>query len=155
MTQVVFQVEEYTAMREEATLLLREHADEVAAHKELPLDPDFALYAKCALDGTLHIVTARADGVLVGYHVSFLTGHLHYRNHLTAYSDLYYLKPEHRKGWTGVRFLRFVDESLEARGVQRVFTTTTIDADKSAVLRRLGHRECERVYVKMLGGNHE
>lgn len=149
---IKFNVERYSAAIEEIKPLLPAHAKELAAHKHLPIDPNFELYAQSDADGLLHLVTARVDaGALVGYHASFIVEHPHYKSMVTAYADLYYLLPEYRKGWDGVKFLKFVDSSLADRGVQRVFTTTTVDSDKSAVLRRLGHRECERMYVKMLG----
>jgi len=152
---IKYQVEEYADVLPEIAPFLQQHADELATHPDMALAPAYGTYEQSAGKGLLHIVTARLQGVLVGYHVSFLSGHLHYENSLTAYTDVYYLQKEHRRGWEGVRFQRFVEESLVAKGVERAYTTTTAKLDMGRVLGYLGYEACETMYVKRIGGSHE
>lgn len=152
---ITYQVEEYADVLAEVQPFLRQHADELATHPDMTLSPAYGTYAESAGKGLLHIVTARVEGQLVGYHVSFLSGHLHYENSLTAYTDVYYLAEEHRRGWEGIHLQRFVEESLAAKGVERIYTTTTKKLNRGRVLEYLGYEECETMYAKRIGGDHE
>lgn len=151
---ITFQVEDYAAVIEEIKPYLQQHSDELGAHNGAAIDPDFEEYARLAADDMLHIVTARREGELIGYHVSFVTMHYHHKNSITAYSDLYYLRKDCRRGWLGIRLLKFVDKTLAARGVTRVFTSTSTAEDNSTILRRLGYTETQRTFMKVIGEQH-
>lgn len=148
---ITFQVEQYEDVVGEVMPYLQQHADELGAYKGVTIDPDYEEYARMAAEDMLHIVTVRRDGELIGYHVSFVTMHYHHKDSLTAYTDLYYLRKDCRKGWLGVRMLKFVDKTLAARGVVRVFTSTTTAEDNSSLLIRLGYTETQRTFTKLLG----
>jgi GNAT superfamily N-acetyltransferase len=71
---------------------------------------------------------------------------------LVACDDAHYLKPEYRKGWTGIRMIRAAEEMLRDLGVKTIsyHQKTRPDIDKGAVFERLGYELTERIYMKVL-----
>jgi hypothetical protein len=147
-----FAVEPYSKAIDEMKLLYPAHWEEIALNKDvIKLDPDYERYLQFEKLGMLHVVTARADtGKLVGYHIFVLMTHLHYRQSNTATSDITYLLPEHRKGFNGVKFLRFAFDSLKPLGTQRIYTNCKMHHDFGSILERLGFKEAERIYTKVI-----
>lgn len=147
---VEFAVEAYREVVEEVKGLLEDHWQEIALDKDaIKLEPDWDNYRWLAERGMLHIVTARDDGWLVGYHVSVVRPHMHYRSSLTCYADIMYLKPEYRLGMTGYKLIRFFRDSVKARGVQKIYMMTKLALDLDPILRRLGFTPIERVYTQV------
>lgn len=127
------------------------HWKEVAVDQEsIALNPDLDTLHQMAASRMLHVVTVRADGVLVGYHLAIIRPHLHYKQSLSAFTDIYYVAPEHRKGLVGYRLFQFVEQALKERGVQKMFTGTKLHLDMSRLFERLGWRETERLFTKVL-----
>lgn len=152
MTGVVtFMVEPWSRCWTEMSALWNEHWQEVALNRDvIPLDPDLAQYAELERTGALHVVVARDRGAIVGYHISIVRAHLHYRRSLSAFTDVYFLRSTHRKGLTGVRLIKAAEATLSARGVQKMFTGTKVSLDMSAIFERLGWTETERLFTKVL-----
>ena len=130
------------------------HWQELGVHKDvMPLDPDLDQYAALARSGVLHLVVARKDGQLIGYHISFVRPHLHYRTCLTSFEDLYFLHPEHRKGFMSVANLfRAVERTLRARGVKRMLCGTKHHKSLARLFMRLGFIMCDLTVSKWIGG---
>jgi hypothetical protein len=75
---ITYQVESYADAFPEIEPYLVAHWHEVALHRdEIPLAMDKPAYQKLDAEGQLHILTVRADGKVVGYHVSLIRPHLH------------------------------------------------------------------------------
>lgn len=128
------------------------HWQEIALDKDkVPLEPDVETFSVLEDCGQLQIVTVRDDGRLVGYHVSLVRPHLHYRSSLTAYVDMYFVHPDYRAGMVGVKLFKEAERFLRERGVQRVYTGTKLHHDVGRVLERLGHKQTERLFVKFIG----
>lgn len=150
---ITFAVEDWFAVKDEMSHLWPDHWQEVAVNKDaIKLDPDFDTYATFANNGMLHIVVARKEGQIVGYHFSVVRPHLHYRQSLSAFTDIYYIAPAHRTGRTPLRLFQFVEKTLEARGVQKMFTGTKLSLDAGPLFEHMGWTETERLFVKMIGG---
>lgn len=152
---VVFSVEHWRNFQPELRPLLYAHWCEIARdHEAVPLDPDWDRYLAMADAGCLSAVTARLGpgGPLVGYHIAIVSGHLHYGSTLHGITDVYYLAPEHRKGFAGIRLFKAVDTELERIGVVKRITGTKVHLDMGPLLQRLGYRLTEHVYTKILGG---
>lgn len=150
---VTFAVEDWFAVKDEMAHLWPKHWAEVAVNKDvIELDPDFDTYAAFAKAGMLHIVVARKEGQIVGYHFSVVRPHLHYRRSLSAFTDIYYCSPEHRTGRTPLRLFQFVEETLKAKGVQKMFTGTKLSLDAGRLFEHMGWTETERLYIKLIGG---
>lgn len=149
---VTYQVEDWFECWEEMSVLWDAHWQEVALDREkIRLAPDFASYERFAQDGSLHVVTAREDGKIIGYHISIVKPHLHYKDSLSAFTDVYFIHPDHRKGMVGVKLFKETEKSLKARGVQKMFTGTKLSLDMGRIFERLGWRETERLYTKYIG----
>ena len=149
---ITYQVEPWEQCKEEAAGLWPAHYDEVGVGKMygLGLDPDFSKLARLASVGMLHIVTVRQDGKLVGYHASIVDTLLHYRTVLVGNSDLYWLRPDLRRGRIAVRLFLEVERSLRTRGCRLLFDGTKLSLDRGELFQFLGYTELERKFVKHL-----
>lgn len=152
MAEFAYQVEPYEQAIEGMRLLYQEHWEEVALDKgAIRLNPDYAKYSALAKAGILNVVTARVSGELIGYHISMVWPHIHYADSLTAFTDIFFLKREYRKGTgAGVRLLKFMEKSLRERGVQKIYMGTKLLHDIGPLLERLGYKAIERIYTKVL-----
>ena len=119
-------------------------------HQDVPQDINFDLYAQMCNAGTLHVVTCRENGHIIGYHITFVKTHPHYMSTLHGHVDLYYLKPEYRKSKIGVKMFRFAEESLKSIGVKKLITPTKTHLHHGALFEGLGFKEVESVYTKIL-----
>ena len=148
---VTYTVERLADAQRELETLLPLHWREVAKHQDtIKLAPDWPFYYQQEASGKLHLLVVRAAGRMIGYHIAFVSPHPHYRHSLTASVDIYFVLPEYRKGRVGLRLFKEAEKSLKARGVQRILTSTKVDADKSLLFERLGYRRVEYVYSKLL-----
>lgn len=154
--RVTFAVEAWSHARAEIEILLPLHWREIALDQDvIPLDMDWAAYAELERQGILHVVTVRTpSGMLVGYFISFVRMHIHYRTSLTAFEDMFFLLPSWRRGWTGVRFFAFVERAWRARGVERAAISYKLHFRAGLVgrlLEYLGWQATEKMYTKYLG----
>lgn len=108
-----------------------------------PLDPDWETYQHLEGMNVLHIVTIRDDKKLVGYHVSFIATHPHYKDAIVAENDLHYILPEYRKGWLGYKFLKEVIRLLKKRDVDVILHTMKVSHSYLPLAERLGFRLME------------
>lgn len=146
-----YRVERWKHLRGEMLPLLVRHWREVALnHADVPLDIDEQRYAELDEAGALHIVTARRNGLLIGYHVAIISPHLHYKSTLHGITDVYWLAPECRHGVTAMRLFQAVERELKAAGVRKVFTATKLHLDQGPLFERLGYRPVERLYAKLI-----
>jgi hypothetical protein len=159
--KLTYQVEPFDTAFEEAQELLLAHWEEIALDKDkIKLDVDAERYRELDRKGMLHIVTVRDandqkwaydPGKLVGYHVSILCNHLHYKNDFHAMTDIFFLKKEHRVGRAGIDMFLFVEDSLRKRGVVKIMTSVKLHLDVGRIFEWLGYKPIERVYSKYIG----
>lgn len=148
---ITFQVEPYNQCRAEIDELLPLHYEEIALNKDrIPLDPDNRAYQEAADLGVMHMVTCRQNGKVVGYVVGFVRPHLHYVSTLHAFTDVYWLHPDHRKGGLGIKLFQKYEESLKERGVVRAYIGCKTFLDLSKLFERLGWTHIEHMFAKML-----
>lgn len=148
-----FQAENFRSFMGELPPLLYEHWLEVALDRDkIKLDPDFEKYVTIDDAGMLSSQTMRDNGKLVGYFISIVVPHLHYRQSLTASTDVYYIDPAHRRGLSSYRFLKFVERDLKRRGVQKHYTMRKLHLDPRIgdLWERLGYKPVELWYTKIL-----
>lgn len=140
----------------EFPVIFAEHWREVAMdHNVIPLDPDWQRYASMEVSGNLHTMTVRDDGVLIGYYNAVVSTHLHYKNSLTAWSDLVYLLPAYRNSGrglvsTGYTLLRRTNAMLKKLGVQKSYLMTKTYIPLNILTDRLKYRDTERVVTLLL-----
>lgn len=148
---ITFKKESFTQLMEELPPLFHEHWLEVARDKKaIPLDMDWKRYIEMDAMGQLHTMTVREDGILVGYFVAIVWTHLHYKTSLTAWSDIFYLHPAYRSGWTGYKLFVHVEAMLKTLGVQKSYVMTKAHLPINIIMKRLKYRLVERVFTKLL-----
>lgn len=153
---ITFQKESFIKLMPELPELFYEHWAELYFDKdEIPLDPDWARYAALELQGILHMITARDDGVLIGYYVGIVTTHIHFKLLLTAWSDMFYIHSDYRKTGkgmvsTGTALLKAVDKILKEMGVRKSYIVTSEKLPINILMRWLKYRRNEVVYTRLL-----
>jgi predicted acetyltransferase len=148
---ITYQVEKLENMLPEIKLLLDAHWEEVALDKDvIKLNPDYDKYLELSYKDILHCVTVREDGQMVGYHLSFIMPHLHYKDSLTAFTDIFFLRKDKRKGTIGIKLLKFMEQSLKEKNVQKIYMGTKLHIDISPILTHLGYRQIEKSFAKVI-----
>lgn len=149
---IVYGVEPWASVLPEMMGLWPAHWAEIAGDKDkIALDPDLEKYAAMDARGVLHVMTARKAGELVGYYVWVVETHLHYRTTLMGFADIYWLRPDCRKGFAGVRFIKESEKHIKSLGVKKLFSATKCWLDMSRIFERLGWKQTERTYCKYIG----
>lgn len=149
---ITYQEETVAECLPEVEACLKDHYHEIAQLQEkIPLDPDYDLYFKAELLGMLCIVTMRIDGELAGYHITFIRPHGHYKTTLCGYVDIYYVKPEYRRGRLALDMFLKAEEILKERGVVWVFAGTKLWKDMASIFKRQKWVEAERLFTKWIG----
>lgn len=148
---LTFMVETWADCRTEMAPLWFVHWQEIAIHRDvIALDPDLEQYAAMQAAGMLCLLIARCEGRMVGYYASIIKPHLHYRTVLHAFTDVYYLLPEFRKGRNGIRLIDAAKRVWRERGVKKAFTATKKHLNMGPVLLATGWEQTEDTYCILL-----
>jgi GNAT superfamily N-acetyltransferase len=146
-----FQVEQLDGVFAEIQPLLARHWEELAVDQaEVALDPNWQRYRELDAAGALSVVTARADGRLVGYSCMILSPGLHYRSTFEARMDVVWLAPELRGQHGGARLLAKVERELARRGVRRVYLGSKLHKDIGRLFEARGYVAIETWFSKLL-----
>ena len=152
---IAFAVEKWAAALPDMEPLLVEHWLEIAlGHDQVPLDVARERYQELCDAGTLHVLTVRDAGKLVGYHVAIVAGHLHYASTKHAITDVYFLQPAYRKGRTGLLLFKAVEAEMRKLGVKKLITGAklhTAGGRTGLLFEHLGYRPTETVFTKYIG----
>lgn len=150
---MVFAQERWSAVAYDIRPLLLKNWQETALdHAQILLDPDYELYAKADCEKRLSIVTARMDGVLVGYFINFVVAHPHYKSTLFGMMDVYFLEQQYRNAATGLRLFLETEKALRSLGVKEVIANSKLKKDTSMLFERLGWRKTAVTWTKLLQG---
>lgn len=148
---ISYALESMIAIKDELEPFIIPHWEELGLdHQDVPVALDWSRYTYLDEQSKLHCVTVRKDGVLIGYHITVLATMLHYKDTLHGVVDLYYIKPEHRKGRTGLRMFQFAERSLKHLGVTKLITATKLHLDHGRMFEFLGMKPTEMTYTKIL-----
>lgn len=149
---IEYKEETFDQVIDEIKPLLEDHWQEIALNKEvIKLNPNYEMYKKLCNSGLMKIITARNDGKLIGYCICIINYNLHYKDSLTATNDIFFISKDYRKGSTGVKLFIKNEEILKSYGVQRLIMNTKIHQDVGAIFERLGYKQTERVFGKIIG----
>ena len=149
---IEYKEETYSQVIDEIKPLLEDHWEEIALNKEvIKLNPNYEMYEKLCNAGVMKIITARNDGKLIGYCICIIAYNLHYKDSLTATNDIFFISKDYRKGSTGVKLFIKNEEILKSYGVQRLIMNTKVHQDVGAIFERLGYKQTERVFGKLIG----
>jgi GNAT superfamily N-acetyltransferase len=143
--------ESYTACEPELQAIYPQHWAELAVDPDIPLEPDYEVYRALDAGNKIAFVTLRDEySRLAGYFIGFIWRELHYKSCVACFTDIFYVLPEFRKGWSGVKLFRAVEAELRRRDVQRWYVTSKLHKDSSALLRRCGFAATESHFSKRL-----
>lgn len=158
-----YQREPANSLWPEIMPLLIEHKEEVSHYPDLALDPDIHAYNDIEVRGFLRCYTARLNGVLIGYHISFLRHNLHYKASLQAVQDVLFVMKQHRHGRIGVQLIHYTEQQLQIEAVQVTYEHVKANAqvraalaalvartDVGALLEKLGYELIDLLYAKRL-----
>jgi len=155
--EVKFQVEPFYVIARELPPLFKKHWRELGRDRdEVILDPNWDQFMADSIAGRLQVLTARAGTELVGYIFYFVGPHLHYKSTLHAHVDMYWLDPQYRHGWTGLRMFRAYDDELKRLGVVRSYLAENLSFKGKhgrrmrVILKRFGYRPCDVMYRKIV-----
>lgn len=152
MLKIDYQQEFLNQVRPDAEPLIKLHWDEIALNQDkIKLNPDWEAYQKLEDDNRLKIFTARNGKQLVGYFVVILGANIHYKDHIFASNDIIYLHKDYRKGFVGIRLIKFAEKCLKDDGVSVLLINTKIHRPFDKLLERLKFKPIERVYSKFIG----
>lgn len=153
---LAFQWELLRDIAKELLPLFQRHHAEVEDFKEIvPCDPDWDRLFASEMAGALHILTVRSDGTLVGYAFLFVLPHLHSASVLVGQVERFYLEPDFRTGWTGVRLLKEPEARARELGAKTLSISPRMNFAKDRgtigrIVERLGYAPIETVYAKPL-----
>ena len=147
-----FQREEWSAALRELRPLFARLWDDVAVDKDkFTAECDEEKYAALDAQKILHLIVARSGEKLAGFFLCFVWQNAHYLGAGDmAFTDMYYLLPEYRKGNVGIRLFTFMEETLKERGVVKFYTSHKIHRDRSAMFKLRGFKATDIVYSKVI-----
>jgi L-amino acid N-acyltransferase YncA len=127
---------------QEARPLLEAHHEELTPRKDLrKLNPQWMEYAALEAMNRYAVFTAREDGRLVGYAGFHIIRHLHDRDFTLAQNDVFYLLPEHRRGVTALRYLRYCTDQCKVLPVHQVVFFCSKGNNLAPILHRIGYAD--------------
>lgn len=149
--QIEFQRERFTEEFEAEALPLGEmHNREIGGVvADVSIKVPKEMYGHLDSNNMLRIYTLRQDGVLKGYNIFAVIAHPEYGKP-TAQHDVMFLHPDVRSGFNASKFLRWCDEQLKEDGILFVTQHVTASKDFSPLLKRIGYKHFETVYIKRL-----
>lgn len=149
---MIYQQEFIDDIYEDCQPLIAQHWEEIALNQDkIKLNPNWDAYRSLEGIGAFRIFTARDDGKLVGYFAVFVEPNLHYQDHLFARNDVLFLHEDYRKGFCGVKLIRFAEKCLKDDGVSVLAINTKAHKDFSSVLNWMGFDKTETVHTKYIG----
>lgn len=146
----VVTVEPYPDAEEDIARLLPEHLreiDEHLSHAIPELDKEF--YRRLWDIGTLYVVTARDNAELVGYIVTAINRHPHYRGQICAFGTLCYVIPEYRGRGIFSRMLQESERVVGYLGIGMIAMGARLTHDSGKSLVKCGFSPLETAYLKV------
>jgi len=140
---ITYQQENFTTCIPEIEPMVEGHWRDVT-DMEWPLDVDWEKFKELDRVGIVRLITARADGKLIGYFVAILHPALHYKTKLLAHDDAFFLAHEYRGGLVGFKLFRAAEAALRKDGVDRIVVHEKLRKPVGKFLERLGYRAIER-----------
>ena len=148
---VCFAEEDMSEIVDEVHALAEEnHKETSPCSGALGLDVKRATYCSLAKMRMLATFTVRDEGKLVGYSPWIVQQNLHYDG-LWATSLTFWIDPAYRQGMTAMRFQKFIEGLLIARGVTRLMSETPVGHPAmGAILQRRGFQPSTQTFIKVV-----
>ncbi len=121
-------------------------------HSGNTLDFDFFHYLMLENLDKLVLVTVRDEGLLIGYFMGAVNCSPHCKQDLHFVTDSIFIVREYRKGFLGLRLLKFVEEVIKQYNVKEWFISSSDEIiDITPLFKRLKFSKVETTYSKILG----
>jgi GNAT superfamily N-acetyltransferase len=148
---ITYQVEKFNDIIAEFEEIWPIHWEEIALDKDvIKLNMDVDKYSLLANQNILLVVTARDEGKLIGYYYGLVHAHLHYKDSLTLFTDIFYILKDYRKGRIGYNLFKFVEATAKELKVQKIYMGCKLHLDLSRMLERLGYHQIEKIFTKVI-----
>lgn len=137
----------------ERCLDMAENFYEVAGYKdEIPLCRDSCrFFMETALkQGMLFVATL--EGHVVGFVLGICSPYIMNKNYLAGAELAWWVEPEHRKGSTGIKLLKAIENSAKDLGVKMwsMMSLESVEPEKmDRLYKALGYTQAERTYVRV------
>ena len=116
----------------------------------IKLNPDWDAYQQAENNNILKGFTARKKGKLIGYFVAMVVKHIHYKDRIFAGNDVLFIHPDHRKGFSAMKLIKFAEKCLKEDGVSVLTINTKCNKPFDVLLNRMMYKQIENVYRKRL-----
>ncbi len=147
---VVFQRERLApCLRELLRLIEADWQENGLDHATIPLNLNIEQYLQYDLLGILQIVTARDDGILVGFIFAFVHPHIMHAKLGWCLINLYYLFPEYRRRGIGRAMFEALERFLVDAHVTVVEASEKI-GNRHGLFERMGYKETDVALRKYL-----
>lgn len=145
---ITVQTEKWADVVGEMRPMFEEHFLELGVNQHrIHVKADEERYLGLEKLGILFVLTVRAEGELTGYFVGFIMPHLHYLGAGPwAMTDMYYIKPQHRRG-AGLKLFRAFKQLARDRGCKFAVTSCKVHEDHSAFLEKLGAKWTDKTFI--------
>jgi hypothetical protein len=145
---MIFAVEPLGVAWDEMITLASQHWKETQAYRHSqPFNPSFDRYNQYAQLGWFLQFTVRENGTMVGYGGVYLVPSMHTQV-LIAQEDTWYLLPAYRKGWTALKFFKFMEDECRKRGARQVNLTVPEGIGTGVLCERMGYAKVAVHYAK-------
>jgi GNAT superfamily N-acetyltransferase len=151
MANIQFKIEQVLSVKLEMEILLIDHYEELTLNKSIvKLNPDWEEYNKLEQANKFILITVRLDSALIGYIAFFIKPHIHYKDLVVASNDVLYLKKEYRLGMTGVRMLKYAEQTVKELGANKITWHVKHSSDFRPILHRMGYFDEDIIVGKIL-----
>ena len=147
---ITYQIEDYETFVPEAMELFKKHAEEMKEALKVDFELDVGHYERLFYLGELLFLTARENGVMVGYQVIRIAAHNRSKNTKIAQEEALFLLPEYRKGQNGQKLLQLGAEAARHSGAEKYYVTSQEAKPISSLLLKVGFKKKAEVYVMEL-----
>jgi hypothetical protein len=152
MTELRYALESFDQFFPDAFPLMQAHAVELEESLGVALELNVGLYKKLFDQGSLLLLTARSDGVMVGYQVIQIAHHIRAKGKKVAEEEALYLVPEFRRGFNGVNLLKLGIEAAKAVGAEIFYASSQECHPIGSLLRKVGFTKQAEIYRLALEG---
>ena len=148
-----FQIDSVKDIQLEVEDVLEGAWRETVDHKELlsydDNDVDWEFYVDTEDAGTLHVLTARDSGKLIGYNFLMIMEHPHYKV-LHAVSDMIWVKDSYRGQGLGKKLISFSENYLEHIGGGLMVYNFKVGKPHPN-MDSMDYKHTENVFTKVIG----
>jgi GNAT superfamily N-acetyltransferase len=128
---------------------MRQHWEEIALNKKLMrLDPDWHRYYMLEEQELLMTHTVWANEQLVGYSLTFVMPHLHYKQLMCAQNDVIFIAKPYRG--IGKGLIARVEQDARNKGARLMLWHSKPDTALNGLMPRMGYRVQDIVHSREL-----